>query len=209
MARVDHGLIVWNLLLLMAISFTPFPTAVMAEHLPHPGWDRNVAVAFYCGSFTADGALLQPAVAARGARPAPDSRARERRARPRHHARLLRRAPSSTALATAAAFVSVPAALAIVAGLALFYILPRRGAHRNRLSRRAVFRPRLCACHVEKRPSAPTYGQTGQNALTEEPAMTITPFLWFDTQAEEAMTYYALGLRERSRIKAVHRARAG
>jgi hypothetical protein len=24
----------------------------MAEHLPHPGWDRNVAVAFYCGSFT-------------------------------------------------------------------------------------------------------------------------------------------------------------
>jgi uncharacterized membrane protein len=37
---------VWNLLLLMAISFTPFPTAVMAEHLPHAGWDRNVAVAF-------------------------------------------------------------------------------------------------------------------------------------------------------------------
>ena len=52
LTRADHGLIVWNLLLLMAISFTPFPTAVMAEHLPHPGWDRNVAVAFYCGSFT-------------------------------------------------------------------------------------------------------------------------------------------------------------
>jgi len=31
--------------------------------------------------------------------------------------------------ATAAAFVNVPAALAIVAGLALFYILPKRGAH--------------------------------------------------------------------------------
>src|SRR5512132_2300676 len=52
LSRADHGLIVWNLLLLLAISFTPFPTAVMAEHLPHPGWDRNVAVAFYCGSFT-------------------------------------------------------------------------------------------------------------------------------------------------------------
>ena len=88
-ARVDHGLMVCNLLLLMAISFTPFPTAVMAEHLPHPGWDRNVAVAFYCGSFTADGALLQPAVAPRRARPPPDSRARERRPRARHHARLL------------------------------------------------------------------------------------------------------------------------
>ena len=36
--------------------------------------------------------------------------------------------------------------------------------------------------------------------------MTITPFLWFDTQAEEAMTYYA-SIFERSRIKAVHRAR--
>jgi predicted 3-demethylubiquinone-9 3-methyltransferase (glyoxalase superfamily) len=35
--------------------------------------------------------------------------------------------------------------------------------------------------------------------------MTITPFLWFDTQAEEAMTYYA-SVFERSRIKAVHRA---
>jgi predicted 3-demethylubiquinone-9 3-methyltransferase (glyoxalase superfamily) len=35
--------------------------------------------------------------------------------------------------------------------------------------------------------------------------MTITPFLWFDTQAEEAMTYYA-SIFERSRIKAVHRA---
>ena len=32
-------------------------------------------------------------------------------------------------LATAAAFVSVPAALTIVTGLALFYILPRSGAH--------------------------------------------------------------------------------
>ena len=29
--------------------------------------------------------------------------------------------------------------------------------------------------------------------------MTITPFLWFDTQAEEAMTYYA-SVFERSRI---------
>ena len=35
--------------------------------------------------------------------------------------------------------------------------------------------------------------------------MTITPFLWFDTQAEEAMTYYA-SVFERSRITAVHRA---
>jgi uncharacterized membrane protein len=128
MTRVDHGLIVRNLLLLMAISFTPFPTAVMAEHLPHPGWDRNVAVAFYCGSFTLTALiynllwrnasrhrrLIQPHVS--------DERVRA----------ISRAYAPGTFLygaATAAAFVSVPAALGIVAGLALFYILPKRGAH--------------------------------------------------------------------------------
>jgi predicted 3-demethylubiquinone-9 3-methyltransferase (glyoxalase superfamily) len=35
--------------------------------------------------------------------------------------------------------------------------------------------------------------------------MTITPFLWFDTQAEEAMTYYA-SVFEHSAVRAVHRA---
>jgi uncharacterized membrane protein len=127
-SRADHGLMVWNLLLLMAISFTPFPTAVMAEHLPHPGWDRNVAVAFYCGSFTLTAIfyilLWRHASANRRLIHAHVSDAR---------VRAITRAyiPGSFiyGLATALAFVSVPAALAIVAGLALFYILPRRGAH--------------------------------------------------------------------------------
>ena len=35
--------------------------------------------------------------------------------------------------------------------------------------------------------------------------MTITPFLWFDTQAEEAMNYY-LSVFKRGKTKAVHRA---
>jgi uncharacterized membrane protein len=127
-SRADHGLMVWNLLLLMAISFTPFPTAVMAEHLPHPGWDRNVAVAFYCGSFTLTAVfyilLWRHASSGRRLIHAHVSDAR---------VRAITRAyiPGSFiyGLATALAFVSVPAALAIVAGLALFYILPRRGAH--------------------------------------------------------------------------------
>jgi predicted 3-demethylubiquinone-9 3-methyltransferase (glyoxalase superfamily) len=34
---------------------------------------------------------------------------------------------------------------------------------------------------------------------------TTTPFLWFDTQAEEAMLYYT-SIFERSKVKAVHRA---
>ena len=35
--------------------------------------------------------------------------------------------------------------------------------------------------------------------------MTITPFLWFDTQAEEAMNYY-LSVFTSGKAKAVHRA---
>jgi uncharacterized membrane protein len=128
MARVDHGLIVWNLLLLMTISFTPFTTAVMAEHLHHPGWDRTIAVAFYCGSFVLTAIfynlLWRHASHGRRLLHAHVSDAR---------ARAITRAywPGTFlyGLATAAAFASVPAALAIVAGLALFYILPRSGAH--------------------------------------------------------------------------------
>jgi uncharacterized membrane protein len=126
MARVDHGLIVWNLLLLMAISFTPFPTAVMAEHLPRPGWDRNVAVAFYCGSFTLTAVFynLLWRHAASGRRLI---RTHVSDARVRAITRAYAPGTFIYGLATASALVSVPAALALVAGLALFYILPRRG----------------------------------------------------------------------------------
>jgi uncharacterized membrane protein len=130
MARVDHGLMVWNLLLLLAISFTPFPTAVMAEHLPHPGWDRNVAVAFYCGSFTLT-ALFYNLLWRNASR-------NRRLIRPQvsdERLRAITRAYTPGTFlygsATAVAFVSVPAALAVVTGLALFYILPRRGALRS------------------------------------------------------------------------------
>jgi predicted 3-demethylubiquinone-9 3-methyltransferase (glyoxalase superfamily) len=45
-----------------------------------------------------------------------------------------------------------------------------------------------------------------QAAAAKEPTMpTITPFLWFDTQAEEAMNLY-LSVFERSRVLSVNRA---
>jgi len=128
MSGVDHGLIVWNLLLLMAISFTPFPTAVMAEHLPHPGWDRNVAVAFYCGSFTLT-ALFYNLLWRNASRQRRLIRAHVSDERVRAITRAYAPGTFIYGAATAIAFVSVPAALAIVAGLALFYILPKRGAH--------------------------------------------------------------------------------
>jgi len=128
MSGVDHGLIVWNLLLLMAISFTPFPTAVMAEHLPHPGWDRNVAVAFYCGSFTLT-ALFYNLLWRNASRQRRLIRAHVSDERVRAITRAYAPGTFIYGAATAIAFLSVPAALAIVAGLALFYILPKRGAH--------------------------------------------------------------------------------
>ena len=128
MSGVDHGLIVWNLLLLMAISFTPFPTAVMAEHLPHPGWDRNVAVAFYCGSFTLT-ALFYNLLWRNASRQRRLIRAHVNDERVRAITRAYAPGTFIYGAATAIAFVSVPAALAIVAGLALFYILPKRGVH--------------------------------------------------------------------------------
>ena len=128
MARVDHGLIVWNLLLLMAISFTPFSTAVMAEHLAHPGWARTIAVAFYCGTFVVT-AIFYNFLWRHVARRRHLLHSHVSDARVRAITRAYWPGTILYGLATAAAFVHVVAALVIVAGLALFYILPRRGAH--------------------------------------------------------------------------------
>lgn len=126
--RVDHGFITFNLLLLMCISFLPFPTAVMAEHLADPA-QRSVAVAFYCGCFTVTAVfyfLLWRHAAERRrliADTVPDDTVR---------AVTRAYAPGSLfyLLATLLAFVHVALSLTIVTGLALFYMLPRRGAHK-------------------------------------------------------------------------------
>ena len=47
--RVDSRLFFANGLLLMLVSFVPFPTAVLAEYLNGPS--ANTAAVFYCGTF--------------------------------------------------------------------------------------------------------------------------------------------------------------
>lgn len=47
--RVDKKLLFANGLLLMLITFVPFPTAVLAEYLDRPG--ANAAMVFYCGTY--------------------------------------------------------------------------------------------------------------------------------------------------------------
>ena len=45
--RIDHALAWCNLALLLGVSFLPFPTAVLAEHVVHGGWNARVAAACY------------------------------------------------------------------------------------------------------------------------------------------------------------------
>ena len=47
--RTDHTLLILNGLLLLGVTFVPYPTAVLASYLGHPG-DR-IAAMFYSGSF--------------------------------------------------------------------------------------------------------------------------------------------------------------
>jgi uncharacterized membrane protein len=51
--KKDDGLIVFNLLLLLGITWLPFPTALLAEHLLGPHADQQTAAIIYAGSFFA------------------------------------------------------------------------------------------------------------------------------------------------------------
>ena len=49
--KKDDGLIAFNLLLLLGITWLPFPTAVLAEHFHSPHVDQQTAALMYAGSF--------------------------------------------------------------------------------------------------------------------------------------------------------------
>jgi uncharacterized membrane protein len=51
--KKDDGLIAFNLLLLLGITWLPFPTALLAEHLEGPHADQQTAALVYAGSFFA------------------------------------------------------------------------------------------------------------------------------------------------------------
>jgi uncharacterized membrane protein len=50
-ARVDHGLLLANLLLLLGVGFVPFPTALLASTLGEPS--QQIGVLVYSGTFVA------------------------------------------------------------------------------------------------------------------------------------------------------------
>lgn len=49
--KKDDGLIAFNLLLLLGVTWLPFPTALLAEHLLAAPADQQIAAVVYAGSF--------------------------------------------------------------------------------------------------------------------------------------------------------------
>jgi uncharacterized membrane protein len=122
--RVDRVLLLANLLLLMTISFLPYPTAVLAEHLPDAD-SRAPAAVFYGGTLVVIAISFNVLWwAGRGRR-----RLIGANAHPEGMRTITLRygmGPLSYGLATAVALVNVWASLAIHLGLALMYALSER-----------------------------------------------------------------------------------
>lgn len=116
---VDRPLLLLNVLLLMCISFTPFPTRVVAEHAQDAG-DRQAAAVLYGITMTCT-AICFFAVWFYGSRRLlrPDADMREVTGITRSY---LPGAPTY-ALATLVAFVSPIASLIIFGSLTIFYAI--------------------------------------------------------------------------------------
>jgi uncharacterized membrane protein len=117
--RVDRPLLLLNILLMMCISFTPFPTRVVADHAQNAG-DREAAAVLYGITMTCT-AICFFAVWIYGSRRLlrPDTDMREVSGITRSY---LPGAPTY-ALATAVAFVSSVASLIMFGSIAIFYAI--------------------------------------------------------------------------------------
>lgn len=122
-ARTTHGLVVGNLLLLLTVSFLPFPTAVLAEHLGHGGDDQRTAALLYSGTFVliAVGFQILWQVASRHNRlilPGCEDAAGQ-------ITRSYRWGIPSYTVTTLVALWNPVAALALVGAMAIFWLIPR------------------------------------------------------------------------------------
>jgi uncharacterized membrane protein len=116
--RVDRGLLLLNLLLLMWVALIPWPTDMLAEYMRASGGDERTAALVYALTMTLMGASFGAMLLYAGRR---------------LHVPLAatRRFVVGTpiyALSIATALVSAPACLAVNALLALYYALPSGGA---------------------------------------------------------------------------------
>jgi len=121
--HVDHALLVLNSLLLLGVIFVPFPTALIAEYVGHPG--ETVAAAVYSGTFTVIAVVFNVLW-----RYASSGHRLLRREADHGLVRAITRAytpgPILYGASFALAFVNVMMSLALTMGLALFFALPSR-----------------------------------------------------------------------------------
>lgn len=119
--RSDNLLLVLNGLLLLGVTFVPFPTAVLAEYIPRDG--GHVAAAVYSGTYT----VLAVFFNLLWHHASDKHRLLDRKADPsmvEAITRGYRFGPLLYFLSFVLAFVSVPASLAMNLGLAIFFALP-------------------------------------------------------------------------------------
>jgi uncharacterized membrane protein len=119
--RVDDALLFLNTLLLLFVSFTPFPTAVLAEHLGAA--DARIAALLYTGNSV----VLAIAYVSLWRHAAKDSRLLGRHVAAERVDALSRQyafGPICYILAFGVAWVSAWGAIGICAALALFFSLP-------------------------------------------------------------------------------------
>lgn len=120
--RVDHTLLVLNILLLMGVSFLPFPTAVLAEYLRDAD-SRLMATLLYGGTLVVNAVFFNALwlYASRGRRLI-DEHVSDLRIHQRTWRFLLGPTVYSVSLLTA--FISPWISLWLYVGLALLYLLP-------------------------------------------------------------------------------------
>jgi uncharacterized membrane protein len=117
--RVSHALLITNLLLLLAIGFMPFPTALLADTLGKPG--EQVGVVVYAGTFVFTAIVFNllwlavKKVLRPGASPAAIEAIN----------RSYRLGPPVSAGALVIAFVNPSVGISVIAGLMVLYMLPR------------------------------------------------------------------------------------
>jgi uncharacterized membrane protein len=119
--RADHALLLLNGLLLLCITFVPFPTALLAEYLGHQG--QQTAAAVYSGTFVATAVafnLLWRHAMRRERLLAPHVE----RGRARRFGRTYLAGPLFYFIAFVFAFVNVGISVAICVGLAILFALP-------------------------------------------------------------------------------------
>lgn len=123
-SSVNRTLLYVNLLLLATIVIIPFITATMAEYLSVGGWDEKVGAALYAGTFALMGlaftGLLEWAMRGKERMQRPVPPTARTAVRLRYYG-----AQMPYLVAVGVAFISAPAAVAIIALVALYFVFER------------------------------------------------------------------------------------